>query len=91
MICPRRMAKRAAGRKGTRTAAMLRVLKPPCDHRQCRLLTVDDLAEMIHKPKNTIYKHRAMGTGPLAMRVGKSLLFWDCDVRWWLKGLEDEP
>ena len=37
-------------------------------------MTVDDLAEMIHKPKNTIYKHRAMGTGPLAMRVGKSLL-----------------
>ena len=54
-------------------------------------MTVDDLAEMIHKPKNTIYKHRAMGTGPLAMRVGKSLLFWDCDVRWWLKSLEDEP
>lgn len=66
-------------------------LKPPCDHRQCRLLTVDDLAEMIHKPKNTIYKQRATGTGPLGMRVGKSLLFWDCDVRWWLKGLEDEP
>lgn len=54
-------------------------------------MTVDDLADFTHKPKNTVYKWRALGTGPLGMRVGKTLLFWDCDVRWWLKGLEDEP
>ena len=54
-------------------------------------MTVDDLADFTRKPKNTVYKWRALGTGPLGMRVGKTLLFWDCDVRWWLKGLEDEP
>lgn len=68
----------------------IREPKPECNHRQCRLLTVDDLAEMTHKPKNTVYKWRAMGTGPHGMRVGKSLLFWQCDVLWWLKTLEDE-
>ena len=70
---------------------MLREPKPPCNHRGCRLMTVDDLADFTRRPKNTIYKWRAMGTGPLAMRVGKELRFWDCDVRWWLKGLEDDP
>jgi hypothetical protein len=55
------------------------------------LLTVDDLSDMLKVPKNSIYKHRAMGTGPLGMRVGKWLRFWECDVRWWLKGLEDAP
>lgn len=70
---------------------MIREPQPPCDHRTCRLLTTDDLAEKIRLPKNSIYKHRTLGTGPTAMRVGKHLLFWECSVLWWLKGLEDEP
>jgi hypothetical protein len=51
---------------------------------------VDDLAEKTHKPRNTVYKWRATGTGPEGMRVGRSILFWECSVLWWLKGLEDQ-
>ncbi len=54
-----------------------------------RLWTVDDLAEFLGVPVNTIYKWRSTGDGPPAYRVGKHLRFAEHDVHQWLATQRD--
>lgn len=49
-----------------------------------RLLTVDELAEMIQIPKATLYKWRSEGTGPPGMRLGKYVRYRRSEVERWI-------
>lgn len=49
-----------------------------------RLLTVEEVAEYLSVPVNTLYQWRHKGTGPTAFRVGRYLRYDLADVRDWL-------
>ena len=49
-----------------------------------RLLSIDEVAELLHVPSRTIYAWRASGYGPPAYRLGKHLRFRRDDVDAWL-------
>lgn len=49
-----------------------------------RLLSIDDLAELLGVPVWTVRRWRAHGTGPKGIRVGKYVRYRPEDVRAWL-------
>jgi excisionase family DNA binding protein len=49
-----------------------------------KLLTVDDVAEYLGVPVNTLFQWRHKGTGPVAFRIGRHLRYDPLDVRQWL-------
>jgi excisionase family DNA binding protein len=48
------------------------------------LMSIEDLAEYLGVPVNTIYDWRVTGRGPCAIKVGRHLKFAVGDVREWL-------
>ncbi|MGH2719700.1 MAG: helix-turn-helix transcriptional regulator [Actinomycetota bacterium] len=50
-----------------------------------RLLSVDELAELLGVPVNTVYRWRYRGEGPQAIPVGRYLRFDPADVSRWLE------
>jgi excisionase family DNA binding protein len=51
------------------------------------LLTVDELAEYIQRPKATLYAWKYRGEGPPAIKVGRELRYRESDVIAWLDRL----
>lgn len=49
-----------------------------------RLLDIDEVADYLGIPKNTLYKWRVDGKGPRAIKVGKHLRFRRGDLETWL-------
>lgn len=54
------------------------------------ILSVSELSALVQVPVPTIYKWRATGRGPRALRVGKHLRFRMSDVDAWLESCADE-
>jgi excisionase family DNA binding protein len=52
-----------------------------------RLWTVDDVAEYLGVPVNTLYDWRTKGYGPAGRRVGKYLRYKAADVIAWFEAL----
>ena len=50
-----------------------------------RLLSAEELAEMLTVPVRTIYYWRVRGIGPRAIRVGRWLRFDSRDVQRWIE------
>lgn len=46
---------------------------PTAEWRPDPLLTIDDVAAWLGKPKNTLYAWHSRGKGPRAIRVGNTL------------------
>ena len=53
------------------------------------LLTVDEVAAWIRKPKATLYAWRSRGLGPRGIRVGNGLRYRRSDVEAWLDAHTD--
>lgn len=53
------------------------------------LLTIDDLAAWLGKPKNTLYAWHSRGKGPRAIRVGNTLRYRRSEVERWLEDHTD--
>jgi excisionase family DNA binding protein len=51
-----------------------------------RLLSVQEVAELLQVPVKTIYQWRYRGEGPRPMRLGKYLRFDPTDVANWIEG-----
>ena len=49
-----------------------------------RLMSVEEVAEYLGIPVNTLYQWRHKGTGPTAFRVGRFLRYDAANVREWL-------
>lgn len=49
-----------------------------------KLLSVEEVADFLGVPVNTLYQWRHKGTGPNAFRVGRFLRYDPVDVREWL-------
>lgn len=49
-----------------------------------RLLSVEEVADFLGVPVNTLYQWRHKGTGPVAFRVGRFLRYDAAEVRQWL-------
>lgn len=49
-----------------------------------KLLSVEDVADFLGVPVNTLYQWRHKGTGPTAFRVGRFLRYDPAEVRAWL-------
>lgn len=49
-----------------------------------KLLSVEDVADFLGVPVNTLYQWRHKGIGPTAFRVGRFLRYDPADVRQWL-------
>ena len=54
-----------------------------------RLLTVQELAEYLQLPVQTIYRWRAMQGGPPGYRVGRHVRFDAAEVDSWLRERRD--
>jgi excisionase family DNA binding protein len=54
------------------------------------LLTVDQLAEWLGKPKATLYAWRSRGQGPRAIRVGNVLRYRRSEIERWLDQQTDQ-
>ncbi len=48
------------------------------------LLTVDQVAAWLQKPKRTLYNWRSLGEGPQGIRIGSSLRYRRSDVATWI-------
>jgi excisionase family DNA binding protein len=86
---PRRPA--AAPRPSrTRSAPLLPTQRPskPMDYSE--LWTIDDVANYLGVPKQTIYSWRHTGYGPKGFRVGKHLRWRSAVVIAWTLGLEKD-
>jgi excisionase family DNA binding protein len=53
------------------------------------LWTVQDVAEFLRVPVQTLYSWRSQGSGPPARRIGKHLRYRPDDVLRWLDELDD--
>lgn len=53
------------------------------------LLTIDEVAAWIRKPKATLYSWRSRGLGPPAIRVGNMLRYRRSEVEQWLEDHTD--
>jgi len=53
------------------------------------LLTVDQVAQWLGKPKNTLYAWHSRGKGPRAIRVGNTLRYRRSEVERWLDANTD--
>lgn len=49
-----------------------------------RLWTVEDVAEYLGVPRNTLYQWRTKGYGPRGVRVGRHVRYRPDDVNAWL-------
>lgn len=49
-----------------------------------RLWTVEDVAEYLGVPRNTLYQWRTKGYGPRGVRIGKHVRYRPDDVNAWL-------
>lgn len=49
-----------------------------------KLLSVEQVADYLGVPVNTLYQWRHKGTGPIAFRVGRFLRYDPAQVRDWL-------
>ncbi len=74
----------------TRSAPMLPTQRPskPMDYSE--LWTIDDVANYLGVPKQTIYSWRHTGYGPKGFRVGKHLRWRSAVVIAWTLGLEKD-
>lgn len=52
------------------------------------LMTIDEVAEMVRRPKATLRKWRATGEGPAAFRIGKILVYRKSVVLEWIEEQE---
>jgi excisionase family DNA binding protein len=55
------------------------------------LLTIDEVADWLGKPKNTLYAWHSRGKGPRAIRVGNTLRYRRSEVERWLDAHTDPP
>jgi predicted DNA-binding transcriptional regulator AlpA len=55
-----------------------------------RLLTVDEVAQWLGKPKATLYVWRTRGLGPRGIKVGNALRYRRRDVEAWLDQQADD-
>jgi excisionase family DNA binding protein len=53
------------------------------------LMTVDELAEYLRVPKDTVYHWRKHGQGPRGFRTGRYVRFRRSDVDAWLETQRD--
>lgn len=51
-----------------------------------KLLTVEDVAALVHTTPQAIHSQRHRGIGPRGVRIGKRVLFREEDVNAWLDG-----
>jgi excisionase family DNA binding protein len=51
-----------------------------------KLLSVEEVADFLGVPVNTLYQWRHKGTGPIAFRVGRFLRYDPAELRDWLAG-----
>ena len=74
----------------TRSAPVLPTQRPsrPMDYSE--LWTIDDVANYLGVPKQTIYSWRHRGYGPKGFRVGKHLRWRSAVVISWTLGLEKD-
>lgn len=74
----------------TRSAPTLPTQRPskPMDYSE--LWTIDDVANYLGVPKQTIYSWRHTGYGPKGFRVGKHLRWRSAVVIAWTLGLEND-
>jgi excisionase family DNA binding protein len=49
-----------------------------------RLWTVDDVADYLGVPKQTLYQWRTRGFGPAGSRIGKHVRYNPADVKSWV-------
>ncbi|MGE4164030.1 MAG: helix-turn-helix transcriptional regulator [Vicinamibacterales bacterium] len=49
-----------------------------------RLLTIDEVAAILRKPRGTLYHWRQTGRGPRGFRNGRTLAFRKSDVDAWI-------
>lgn len=49
-----------------------------------KLLSVDDLSEVLGVPVNTLYQWRCKGYGPRGLRMGKYVRYRPDDVQAWI-------
>lgn len=66
---------------------MLRV-NSKAEHREgsaTRLLTIDDVADLLGVPKSTLYGWRSRGEGPVSLRVGRHVRYEPADVQAWIE------
>jgi len=54
-----------------------------------QLLSIQDLAEYLDVPIQTVYRWRAAGGGPPGFRVGRHVRFRAEDVETWLRSRAD--
>ncbi|PXY28220.1 helix-turn-helix transcriptional regulator [Prauserella muralis] len=50
-----------------------------------KLLSIDDLADYLGIPKNTLYQWRTKGYGPQGRRIGKHVRYRMEDVDTWIE------
>jgi excisionase family DNA binding protein len=55
------------------------------------LLTIDEVADWLGKPKNTLYRWRKQGYGPRAIKVGNDLRYRVAEVERFLNEHTDYP
>lgn len=67
----------------TRRSGVTAVALPPA--LPVRLLSVQEVAELLQVPVKTIYEWRHRGEGPRPMRLGKYLRFDPADVASWIE------
>lgn len=53
-----------------------------------KLLSIDDVADYLGVPKNTLYQWRTKGYGPTGRRVGKYVRYRPDDVDAWIDAQE---
>jgi excisionase family DNA binding protein len=56
-----------------------------------RLLTPDEVAQWLGKPKATLYAWRSRNLGPRGIRVGNALRYRRTEVERWLDEQTDDP
>ena len=75
------------------TAPVNERLSVPLDHNGAPLfdplLTIDDLALWLGKPRGTLYQWRTRGLGPRAIKVGNDLRYQRSEVEAWLASQVD--
>jgi excisionase family DNA binding protein len=55
------------------------------------LMTMEEVADLLHLTPAAIYKARSRGEGPRGYRVGKRVLFTLDDVTDWVCSRREEP
>jgi excisionase family DNA binding protein len=55
-----------------------------------KMLSVEELAEILQVPEDTIYYWRSQGAGPRGIKVGRYVRFRQSDVEAWLATREDK-